>query len=243
MKLIVSSDWHLDASTSGLPRFDDVRAAVDEVVGAARREHVDAFLFLGDLCDPDTTRSHRCSAAAIAVALKCRAMSVASFWLAGNHDVVEDGFGTTTLSALRESEVATRIFEQPGVVSPFSGVSILALPFTPRSHAYDPAKYVEDVAKSGALTDDKVIIIGHLNIEGITPGSETTDMPRGRDVFLPTAAIAKHFPKATVLNGHYHQRQSFDTRDGVVVNIPGSLERLTFGEERNEPGYLIVEID
>lgn len=241
MKIIVSSDWHLDASTSGLPRFDDVSAAVDEVIEAARRENADAFLFLGDLCDPDTTRSHRCSAAAIAAAIKCRT-AIKTFWLAGNHDVIEDGFGTTTLSALRESEVATRVFEQPGVVSPFSGVSIIALPFTARSHAYDPAEYVERVAESGALGDDKVIVIGHLNIEGITPGSETTDMPRGRDVFLPTAAIKKHLPNAIVLNGHYHHRQEFMSRDGVVVHIPGSLERLTFGEERNEPGYLIVEV-
>jgi hypothetical protein len=82
-----------------------------------------------------------------------------------------------------------------------------------------------------------VIVIGHLMLEGIAPGSETTDMARGRDVFLPVAALRAAFPDCVICNGHYHTAQTYKT-----VHIPGSLIRLTKGEIGNVPGYLIVDV-
>ena len=51
--ICVSSDWHADARSHGVDRFDDVAQAVAQTVKAAREEHADLYLFLGDLCDPD----------------------------------------------------------------------------------------------------------------------------------------------------------------------------------------------
>ena len=247
MKILVTGDWHTDAITAGVDRAEDVATAIGETVEAAIREEVDLYLFLGDLCDPDGVRSHRAAALGVHTAARLRHYGIASRWLVGNHDVIEDGSGSHTLAGIsalsfgqRLGREDAKVYDAPTVEAIGArggpGVDLVALPFTPRSHAYDPAAFIEELpGRVGAAMP--VLIAGHLNIEGIGPGSETLDMPRGRDVFFPVEACRKRFPNALLLNGHYHTRQIFN---GIV--IPGSLERLTFGEERNEPGYLIVEI-
>lgn len=238
MKILVSSDWHLDSVTAGVERFNDLKAAVWELYHFAKAERVDLFMFLGDLCDPDTSRAYRAMAFSIEVALTFADDGIPSIWITGNHDVIEDGHGSSTLLPLHKA-VACRnvtVVDRPMPVVQHMPINLIALPYTPRSHNYDPEAYVRGL-ETKRITTEPTVIAAHLNIEGIGPGSETTDLPRGRDVFLPVAAIRERWPDAIVLNGHYHKRQTFNG-----VHIPGSLERLTFGEEENEPGYLLVEV-
>lgn len=225
MKWVITSDWHLDAVTAGFERFNDIDAAVREVVataiaasGAAR------FVFMGDLCDPHTMRSHRATAYAIAINRTLAEHHVESWWLTGNHDVIEDGTGTSTLTPLRAS--GATVFDEPTY---YDGVVVF--PYTSRSRTYDPELYVQRWAKEPVK-----LVLAHLNIPGIGPGSETKDMPRGRDVSLPLDSIKATWPKAFIFNGHYHQAQTFKG-----VHIPGSLARLTFGEAEITPGFLVWE--
>jgi len=116
---------------------------------------------------------------------------------------------------------------------------ILALPFTPLSHTYDPCEWVAKVLDEPY----SLIVLSHLNVEGIVPGSETKEMPRGRDVWLPLGMLKQRKAQTIVLNGHYHKRRV--TPEGIAgkdVIIPGSLGALSFGEENHEPGYLILEL-
>lgn len=243
MKIIVSSDWHLDWSTGGVSRTPDINEAVQTVVQAAKREGADLFVFTGDLTNPDSVRSHQAVAIAVAVATHLWfGCGIATRWVVGNHDIIEDGSGGSTLGAV--AAIGDTLANAPGArngmrvyagptVEVVNNRTILALPFTPRSHPYDPVSFVESVPRETVVD----VVVAHLNIEGIAPGSETKDMPRGRDVFLPLATIRRRWPAAKVINGHYHRRQLFDG-----VHIPGSLARLTFGEEHHSPGYLVVEV-
>ena len=43
--------------------------------------------------------------------------------------------------------------------------------------------------------------------------------------------------RVTMLNGHYHRMQ-----EAGGVRIPGSLVRLRFDEEHNDPGFLVLEV-
>lgn len=234
-RLIVTSDWHADWNTAGAVRFDDVRDAVMQVVDACRSD--DVFMFLGDLTDPESLRANLSIKLAVQVASELKSRDVCQFWIPGNHDVVEDGYGSSTLSAL-EAMPGVDAYSRPKVVqdSP-SGITVVALPFTPRAFAYDPEAFVRSAVVPGDADPERIVVISHLNVEGIGPGSETVDMPRGRDVFLPREAIRERWPKALILNGHYHRRQVFDG-----VHVPGSLVRLMFSEEHNKPGFLIVEV-
>lgn len=237
MKLICTSDWHLDWKTAGLSRFDDISQAILQTVAEAKEQDVDAYVFLGDLCDPGSA-AIRCVSFAARVAKELSAAGIPSLWLSGNHCTQEDGHGTTVLSPLAAMGLGkVTVVESPRAMFwPPIDAWVVCLPYTPRSHAYDPEAFIDEAA--GICTRHPAVVLGHLNIEGIGPGSETKDLPRGRDVFLPIDLINETWPNALVLNGHYHRRQTFRG-----IEIPGSLCRLTFSEENDESkGWLIVEV-
>lgn len=247
MKLLVTSDWHLDAITAGIERGPEIMRAVEQTTAAARDEGVHVYLMLGDLCDPDAARAPRCGAYAIRVASDLAAAGIVSRWLVGNHDVIEDGSGSSVLSPLAAAAErlplstpegrdnlgapAVAVYERP-THEYIGGVGVLALPFVPRVHAYDPEAVLDDFADR-----DVDVVIGHLNVPGVVPASESDEMARGRQVWLPVEEIRRRWPGALVLNGHYHRQQ---VADGVA--IPGALARLTFGEAAHEPAFLVVEV-
>lgn len=232
MKLVVVSDLHLDWVTIGVARFAEVERAMVQARVAAATVGADAFLFLGDLCDPDSGPAvFRCVRAAVQTALALDAYKIPSVWLAGNHDVIEDGSGETTLEPLRGVPGA-RVVDRPCTVKLAGHPHLMCLPFTASSHGYDPAAAV--VEHVGGQRD--AVTIGHLHVPGIIPGEETTEMPRGRDVAFPVEAAK--LVSQMMMNGHYHRRQV--SPDGV--QIVGAPARLTFGEEDNSPGFLVVEV-
>jgi DNA repair exonuclease SbcCD nuclease subunit len=238
VKILFSSDWHLDHVTAGKARFDEVCDAVDETVRAAVEARCSHYFFLGDLMDHDSgSVTYRALEFVGRTMRWLQTERITSHWLAGNHDVVEDGRGTTTLTPLNafQAPSLTYVYERPEVVA-FSDLTVVALPYTATSHAYDPVAYVQGVAK-GCSKEVPTIVIGHLCVAGVIPGEETLEMPRGRDVVFPRTALRECLPEARLFNGHYHKRQ---VHDGV--HIPGSLARLTFGEQGHVPGYLVVEV-
>lgn len=242
--LVVTSDWHIDARTAGVRRHADLEMAVTDVQQAAislkEEGHDVGFLFLGDLCDPDsrglTFLSQRVAAQA---AKNLHSFGIQSFWLVGNHDITQDALCTSTLSFMDGCAGATLI-DEPGkhTITFRKGFSLdfLALPFTCTEATYDPAKVASEAL---CAHPDIRMVIGHLTIPGIQPGEETTDMPRGRDIMFPVEET-KDVPLR--LNGHYHHQQLFKPSAGGDIAIPGALAQLTFGESDSQPGYLIVEV-
>ena len=242
MKIVLTSDWHLDHVTDGLSRFGEVWEAVDRSIGVAIEERADLYVFGGDLCDPDGVAVHRCTSAAISAAGRLAKHGIPSLWVAGNHDVVEDGHGTTTLSPLAASSQAglglATVAEEPTAFQ-LGDVFVICLPFTPRSHAYEPEKWIRDLGRKtpAATRKGRVLVVGHLSLEGITPGSETTAMPRGREVTWPTEEIRRWFPEASIFAGHYHRGGDYRG-----VHIIGALARLTHGEEDNDPSMVVLDL-
>lgn len=239
MKLIACSDAHLDHISMGVRRFDDVREAMLETVAAAEQMKADAYFFLGDLCDPDKNLSVFAAVEfAIYVALRLRRAKIPSYWLAGNHDVIETSEGKTTLSPLSSLEALEgapiRVLEVPGTIVEPNWPTIVALPFTSSLQPYDPEKMFELPEARGKRD---CITLGHLNVPGIIPGEETLEMPRGREVIFPTETAKKH--SALMLHGHFHQQQV--TPDGI--HIPGSLARLTATEGKYKPSFLVIETE
>lgn len=242
-KFFVSSDWHVDAVTAGFRRRDDVARSVWKVVEAAKavEDPKDAvFVFLGDLCDPDSSGGTIAGAElSIRVAAALGHAGIINFWIPGNHCVVSDGSLLTSLSPLYAAQDAgclpkTFVYEEPHQIS-FGGYLLHFLPFVSLASAYDPDATVREWAEAPRMSEKVSMFFGHLQVEGAKLGSETYDMPRGRDVAFPVEAV-KLFPNRTCFNGHYHLRQLV----GEVL-VPGALERLTFDEESNVPGFLVVE--
>lgn len=235
-KVLHTGDWHGDKSTAGVARFDDVARAVQQTVEVAKRERVDLYCFTGDLTDPDSgSVVLRCVDLAVRAAMDLHRAGIESAWIAGNHDVAEDGQGTTTLSPLRSLPV--QVFEKPAVVS-YGDLELIALPYPSLSTAYDPAEFLRTNRVLLAMAK-KVVVAGHMTaLEEIPDGEETLEMPRGRGVPFPLEQCG---PSWLLLNGHWHDRQTYQA-GGRQVHICGALARLTFGEERNVPSFTIHEI-
>jgi DNA repair exonuclease SbcCD nuclease subunit len=238
-KILHTSDWHLDWRTVGVARFDEVRAASRQTVEAAIRQKVDLYAFTGDLADSDGgTGVLRCVEVAIEVATLLSNAGIESCWVAGNHDVVEDGTGLTTLSPLRALGFGSmvRVFEQPRVAE-VDDCALLALPYPAATNPYDPVAFVREAKALRGF--EKVVVLTHLQVEGAQLGEETTDMPRGRDVRFPHEECGLGW---TILAGHYHKRQTIARPGLPPVHVVGALARLAFGEQSNTPSYSIIEL-
>jgi DNA repair exonuclease SbcCD nuclease subunit len=238
MKILHTSDWHADWRTAGVERYDEIERAVDQTVRAAIDEKVDRYVFTGDLCDPeDGPAALRAVSLAIGTAKRLADAKIQSWWVAGNHDVFEDGSGRTTLTPLRalDGGILVQVFEEYTFCDMGPDIGCVALPFISAVNSDDVCKVLR-VARPRLRK--KTVVLSHLGVRGIIPGDETTEMPRGRDIYLPIEEID---PCWLVLQGHYHQAQTHVV-DGRTIHVAGSLARLTFGEEGHSPSYQIVTV-
>lgn len=239
MRIVAISDLHLDHVTAGVPRFDEISEVVLAAVNNAIITRADLFVCLGDVFDPDSgSIVFKCATFLLQVAQQLASREIPSCWVAGNHDVIEDGSGFTTLSPLRmfKKNPYVHLFEKPGSVMLKGGVEFVAFPFTATSHPYNPMDVV--------LPEGPAIIGSHLHVAGIQPGEETTELPRGREVLLPYEHLdqARRRKDTLLLSGHYHKRQRFTPPGGrLPIEVIGTPARLTFGESNNVPGYLTIE--
>lgn len=244
MKAVVASDFHADWTSLGIARFDEVRLAALQAVNYAISIKAGLFLFPGDLADPDTGGgTFRAIALAIELALMLAKEDIPSVWINGNHDVCEDGTGVSTLTPLAQlSRNIPRIYvaEKPEVFWPVKDfLGVLCLPFVPASHGVDMAEATRELWKT-IPPSARVLVLSHLSIPGIVPGTETTELPRGREVLYPVAETTKATYR---VQGHYHQRQMFDPGDGgPEIIIPGAIARLNFGEQNHDPSFVVLDI-
>lgn len=213
-------------------RIDDVSKAFGEITGIAIERKVDAVFCLGDLGDPDAgSILIRLYDTILKMAMRLNMMHIDLFMVAGNHDVIEDGSGLTTLHPLNQAGV--RIFERPRLVD-YRGCNIAFLPYPSRVTQYNPV----DVVNSFADPKLKRVVMGHCTaVPGAKAGSESGDLARGGSFDFPLEAC-KAKGVIFMANGHFHHQQI--TPDGV--HIPGSVEKFRFDEEYNIPGIFIVTI-
>lgn len=253
MRILFTSDWHVDASTAGVERIDELAKYVDAVVDAVRREGVDLVCFLGDAFDPGSLMEARWSTFMVRAARRLAdTAALGAIFIPGNHDVLDVSEPISTLSPLAAAfDGSNRLvvcelpeFVTMGFAGQDTGVGVLALPYVSRAveraaeyrHAFDAAIAGARAAKRGGR---KVVAIGHYTIAGIEPGSEG-EMVRGRDLMFPAHALRGIAD--LVVNGHYHARQTV-TVDGVRVEIVGAPVRFTFGERDDGPrGFLLAEV-
>lgn len=252
LKILLTSDWHLDARTAGIPRIDEIDSYVDEIVRTVLEEKIDFIFHLGDFFNPGTklVPFYMTKLIRFIQHFDYTTASDGVILIAGNHDVIEDSRGYTILSPLKvvfESSHAPKIIERTKffVLLKCNGapVGVLAFPYIARS-VDDNQNKKDALIMAKAFVDKGVgplVVIGHRTVPGASLSSETEDMPRGRDLDLPFDDIGDLKP-ALIANGHYHRAQTVSAGIHQVV-IPGSPLRLNFGERRDKnKGFMVVEI-
>jgi len=251
----------IDPATGLSSRLADFLAAFDQVVDYALDNGVALVLFCGDAYrsrDPGQTyqrefarRIKRLSAGKIPV-----------FLLAGNHDLPNALGRATSVEIFHTLEVENvTVANRPQSYRIETGkgpVQIVALPWLRRSAllSRDDSKNLsfdeinqklEDILTRWLNEEIEsldpglpAILAGHLSHSGAMPGSERTMMV-GRDYILLQGNIANPAFDYVAL-GHIHNKQ--EATDSLVpVVYPGSLQTIDFGDEGQEKGFYLVEIE
>lgn len=268
IKFLHLADTHLgvetygrvDPSTGLNTRLLDFTAALDSVVDYALGDDVHLVLFAGDAYrtrDPNPT-AQREFARRI---WKLASAGIHVFLLVGNHDLPVAIGKANSVDIFETLEVPNvHVGRKPGThrIDTRGGpIQIVALPWLSRSAVFaredlknKTAEHVNELLGDyiAAFVDRAVaeldpglpsVLVGHLSVLGATWGSETS-VALGPDVVVPKSAVA-HPAFDYVALGHVHKHQ-------IVGNIPptvyaGSLERIDFGEEREDKGFVVVEVE
>jgi DNA repair protein SbcD/Mre11 len=85
-----------------------------------------------------------------------------------------------------------------------------------------------------------LILTAHASVEGATFGAERMVM-LGSDLVLPTALVKdKHLDYVAM--GHIHKPQDVNEGGHPPVIYPGSIERVDFGEAKDDKFFIVAEV-
>jgi DNA repair protein SbcD/Mre11 len=252
MKLLHFADLHigmenyakLDPQTGLSTRLLDFFQTFDFIVETAINEQVDAVVFAGDAYktrDPNPTqqrgfgeRIKRLAKAGIPTVL-----------VVGNHDTPNAEGRANTLdiySALEIDNVwVSRVPELLNVTTKSGLLQVITLPWL---HKND---YKEVGEKLNLLYEklnakEVAIFLSHSEIVGASYGSEK-GLAIANDVTIPLSLIQDRRLDYCAL-GHIHKHQVLSKAgDSPLIVYAGSPQRIDFGEEKEEKGICLVEIE
>jgi DNA repair protein SbcD/Mre11 len=267
IRLLHLADVHLGVESYG--RFDpatglnsrllDFTARLDEAIDCAIDQQVDLVVFAGDAYksrDPSPTQQRE-------FARRVRRLSeagVPTFLLVGNHDLPAASGRANSLDIFDTLAVPNvhvgRSLSTHRIETKAGPVQVVAVPWLRRSallarpefrmlSADQARRAIQDYAAefiqtAAAQLDPSIpaILTCHLSVEGATYGSERSVLV-GEDIVLPRSSVA--LPQFDyVALGHIHKHQVL-AQDPPVV-YPGSLERIDFGEEADQKGFMLATV-
>ena len=268
MRILHFADVHIgvenygrtDPDTGLSTRLSDFLAAYDEVVDYALSQSVDLVLFCGDAYKSrDPSQTHQREFVKRVARLSSEGIPV--FLVTGNHDLPHVVARATALEIFQTLEVPDVYIGdslRTYIVQTADGpLQVVAVPWIRRGaflaredvRGLTPDQVNEEIQErlAGLIRaeaeklDSNVpaVFAGHVTVSGATTSSEQS-MMLGRDhVLLKSAVALPEFDYVAL--GHVHKHQ-FIGRDPHVV-YSGSLERIDFGEEGDEKGFCVIDLD
>ncbi len=267
LHLGVENYGRLDPATGLSTRLMDFLRSYDQVVDYALENDVSLVVFAGDAYktrDPSPTyqrefaqRIRRLSAAGIPTVL-----------VAGNHDTPSAVGRAITVEIFATLEVENvYVAKKPEVINietKDGPVQIVALPWVTRSALLARDEYKnKNLEEINQLILDRIINIvegddglisqldstvsgatptilaAHATVQGAVYGSERSVM-LGQEMILPPS-LARNPAFDYVALGHIHKHQVLYEEPPVIYS--GSIERIDFGEEREDKGFVVAEVE
>ncbi|MCX6003932.1 MAG: exonuclease SbcCD subunit D [Chloroflexi bacterium] len=260
LHLGVENYGHIDSITGLSTRLDDILSAFDQVVDYALSNDIDVVLFCGDAYrsrEPSQTQQRE-------FAKRINRLSNSSipiFLLIGNHDL-PNAMGKATSTEIFDTLAVKNVYvssrpEIYPIPTKHGVVQIASLPWLRRSVllSKEDTKNLNfeqlNQRMQESLTniivshttnldpDLPAILAAHIWVVGATLGTEKM-MTIGQEHALLLSNVANPAFDYIAL-GHIHKRQVLLSNPPVVY--AGSLERLDFGDEDDEKGFYVIDID
>jgi exonuclease SbcD len=253
---------------TGLPRrLEDFLAALDRIVDTAIEERADLVIMAGDIYksrDPNPTHQQQFARRVVRLVQA----KIPLFMLAGNHDLPNAVSRASSIDIFRELEImgvtVARNLGVRAIETPSGPVVVAALPWITRStllsqesaRAASSEEFdremveligdaVDELAQEAAALrakpeyrDAAAILVAHVHAREARDGAERL-LTVGNDPLLPVTRLAIE-PFDYVALGHIHAHQELSKRPPAVY--PGSIERVNFGEEREEKGFVVANL-
>ncbi|MGB5932901.1 MAG: exonuclease SbcCD subunit D [Anaerolineae bacterium] len=260
LHLGVENYGRLDPRTGLSTRLGDFLRALDTLVEYALENDIHLVLFAGDAYKgrkPSPTLQRE-------FAKRIRQLAEAKilvFLLVGNHDMPRAASRATSVEifdtlAIRNVWVrdlpGTEIIETKG-----GPVQVVALPWVNRGWLLSQEEHVGKnlleidfliaekweriVENEIAHLDQRIpaLLVAHGTVFGAVYGSERSVI-LGQEMVIPRSAVTDPAFDYVAL-GHIHKHQVLNENPPVVY--AGSMERVDFGEEGEEKGFVVVEIE
>ena len=268
MRILHFADLHIgvenygriDPDTGLSTRLGDFLQTYDELVDYAIDTGVDLVLFCGDAYKSrDPSQTHQREFARRIARLS--SAGIPTFLLIGNHDTPQVIAQATALEIFPTLNVANvhigdRLITY--IVETRDGpLQVVALPWIKRSDylATNIARgqthsdinealqeMITNAIKVHAESLDSsipAVLAGHVTISQSTLASEQSMMLGHDHVLLNSNVALPQFDYVAL--GHIHRHQVLSQNPHVAY--AGSLQRVDFGEERDDKGFCVVEID
>jgi len=270
MKLLHFADAHIDMANygrhdpeTGLPlRVLDFLKSLDTIIDAAISEKVDMVIFAGDAYkdrSPAPTFQREWGKRII----RLSQAKIPTLLLVGNHDLSPAAGRAHAIQEFDTLQVPfVKVLQKPEFLTSSDlwglPVQVIAMPWISRSalianlelSASDTSEVfssiesrISELVESWMEEANKelpLILTAHASVEGAMFGAERMVM-LGSDLVLPTALV-KDKRLDYVAMGHIHKPQDVNEGNHPPVIYPGSIERVDFGEAKDDKFYIIAEV-
>jgi DNA repair protein SbcD/Mre11 len=271
VKILHLSDIHLGSGFShgkinpetGInTRLEDFVNSLKICIDRAIAEPVDLVLFGGDAF-PDATPPPYVHEAFASQFRRLADANIPAILLVGNHDQHSQGSGGASLSIYRTlvvpgfivgDTIAThRLDTQNGAVQ------VITLPWLNRSTLLTrPETEGLALAEVNEMLIQKLqpvleaeirrldpdlptVLLAHLMADRATLGAEKF-LAVGKGFTIPMSMLIREEFDYVAL-GHVHKHQNLNPSNDPPVIYPGSIERVDFGEEKEDKGYIFLEVE
>jgi len=241
-------------------RLEDFAAALGACIDAAIAQAADLVLFGGDAF-PDATPAPYIQQAFSREFQRLVDAQIPVVMLVGNHDQHSQGEGGASLCIYRTLGVPGVVvgdrLETHRIQTQAGPVQIITLPWLTRSTLLTrPETEGLSLAAVNELLLDRLrvalegeirqldsalptVLLGHAMVDTAMLGAERF-LAVGKGFTLPLSLIARDCFDYVAL-GHVHRHQVLCEQPPVVY--PGSIERVDFSEEKEEKGFIWVELE
>jgi exonuclease SbcD len=271
IKILHLSDIHMGSGfshgrinpTTGLnTRLEDFVNTLAKCIDRAIAEPVDLVLFGGDAF-PDATPPPYVQEAFASQFRRLVDAQIPTVLLVGNHDQYSQGQGGASLCIYRTLGVPGFIvgdsINTHRIQTHNGPVQVITLPWLTRSTLLTrPETEGLALAEVNELLTSRLdpvieaeirrldseiptVLLAHLMADRANLGAERF-LAVGKGFTIPLSMMTRPCFDYVAL-GHVHRHQNLNKSNDPPVIYPGSIERVDFSEEKEDKGYVLVELE